>query len=44
MSDFIIGGIVSIIVFTIVVKLLQRHKKGRSSCGCGCCDCQDHET
>ena len=37
MIDWIIGGIVLVLVVGIVVKKIKDIKKGKSCCGCECC-------
>ena len=34
-GDIIVGGILLVIVASIVVKMIRDKKAGRSSCGCG---------
>lgn len=34
-GDIIVGGILIVIVASIVVKMIRDKKAGRSSCGCG---------
>lgn len=39
MGTFIIGGLLTIVVTLIVVKMVKDKKAGKTSCGCGCSGC-----
>ena len=38
-GSILIGAIIVIVVALVIVKMYRDHKKGKSSCGCGCSNC-----
>ena len=38
-GSILIGAIIAIVVALVIVKMYRDHKKGKSSCGCGCSNC-----
>lgn len=39
LATILICLILAAIVAAIIVNMIQNHKKGKSSCGCGCSGC-----
>lgn len=38
-STIVVGGLVGLLLFAVIIKMIKDKKKGKSSCGCHCADC-----
>ena len=41
MINFVVGGVVVVILLLAIRNIRKTNKKGGCSCGCGGCDCKD---
>ena len=39
MATAIVGGVLLLVVGTVVYSMIRDRKKGKSACGCGCAHC-----
>lgn len=43
-ADIVILAVIALTVGIIIFRMVRNHKKGKSSCGCGCDSCHHNDS